>query len=340
MKKYIASLIAAFIMIPAVTIKTDRINPVCVSTHLQYLSPSLRDKQLSLLQQAGANWVRLDFEWIGMEKAKGQWDFSVYDAIMNGAKGRGMQVVAMLPQWGQPTYKGVDYMATSSPADYAYYVASVSAHFKGNIKLYELGNEPNEPIFWPSGPNEKAYTSLMVAGYEAIKASDPSAKAMSAGLSPNSNWPAFVRSIFTDGGVGHFDYLGYHPYSWPASPDNTTTAPAFSDLQRFKSIQAEYGDTTPIMATEFGWPSTAQSGGVSQTQQATYISRVFTKIMNEDYQFVKIACVYDLVDDGNNSRNSEYNFGLVKYNYTKKPSFTSVQSARSLFNSKFNQVNP
>ena len=41
--------------------RTQRVNPVCVDTHLNWLDNASIDKQLALMKQAGVKWTRFDF---------------------------------------------------------------------------------------------------------------------------------------------------------------------------------------------------------------------------------------------------------------------------------------
>jgi arabinogalactan endo-1,4-beta-galactosidase len=322
-------------------IKPNRVNPVCISSHLNELSNNDIVRQLDLMQQAGINWTRFDFVWNEMEFAQGTWDFTKYDYIVNSAQSRGMQVIALLVQWGMPDYllQGRDYMTPITATDFVTFSNAVASHFIGRIKLYEVGNEPNLAMFWPPSPDVVAYTELLKSGYTTLKSVDSNVKVISAGLAPVGDWQGFIHGMYYFGGKDYFDYLGYHPYSWPNSPDSTSS-PAFGDLSTVKDIENFYGDNKLIMATEVGWPSTTASGGVTEATQATYIDRVFKKIMVEGYQYVQLACIYDFKNDGTSTTNPEHNFGILRYNYTKKPSFNTMLTNRNYFNSHFTQVNP
>lgn len=320
--------------------KQSRVNPVCISSHLDRLSTTDIDKQLTLMQQAGANWIRFDFVWGAMEHQKGSWDFSKYDYIINAAQAKGINVIALLVQYGQPDYirQGRDYMTPPSTSDYQYFVTNASAHFKGKIELYEIGNEPNMAMFWPPAPDANAYSALLKAGYTAIKQNDPQAKVISAGLAPVDDWQGFINKMYTTGNIkGYFDYMGFHPYSWPQSPDITTGTP-FSNVATVMSIEQSHGDNKPIMGTEFGWPTF--SGGVSESQQADYINRVYQKVMFENYSYVPIACVYDFINDGTDNTNAEDNFGIVRADYSLKQSYSRLQQVRQTFDSNFSTINP
>lgn len=316
-------------------VRADRVNPICSASHLNRLRTATIDRQLTLMQQAGIAWTRFDFEWDQMEYAEGVWSFTRFDTIYNDAQARGIQLIAMLPQWGAPVWIGIDYQSPMGADNYAAYVSQVVRHFKGKILIYELGNEPDLALFWPPSPDAASYSAYLKAGYEAVKSNDPNASVLTAGLTDNA--VAFLTGMYSNGAKGYFDYLAFHPYSWPNSPDGNS---GFATMNQLNAIMSANGDLKPIMVTEVGWPSTTQSGGVLESTQATYIAHVFQKVMFEDYKFVPIVCIYDFIDDGTDKINPEDNFGLVRYDYSTKPSYSTIQLERQTYNNYFNATNP
>lgn len=309
---------------------SSRINPVGISTHLNELSYAEIDRQLDLAQAAGAYWIRFDFSWDQMQEDDGSWDFSKYDYIVNGINARGMQTLALLTQYEieQTARSGRGSLTPMTAGEFGSFASRVSAHFKGRIGLYELGNEPNNEIYWNTGVDARAYVALMIAGDDAIKAQDGGAKTISAGIPPLGNMESFLQAMYDAGAKGHFDYLGYHPYSTHSSPDKD-----FGDMWLAREIELKNGDDKPVIATEIGW-STA-TGGVTEAQQAEYTGRVYQKIMAEDYQYVLIACTYDFRNDGPSISDWESNFGMLRYDYSKKPVYTAMQAQRAYYESHF-----
>jgi hypothetical protein len=321
-----------------------RVDPVCVSTHIDRLAASDVNRQTSIMQAMGVNWVRFDVTWAAIEQTKGKYSWADYDYDVNSVTSKGMKVLAIMTQYGLPTWERIDQSNWSSTPnnmqDYQNFVYAFAAHYKGKITLYEIGNEPNVSQFWPSGPDPQAYTNFLVAGYKGVKAANPAAKVISAGLA-NISAAAFLQGMYNAGAKGHFDYVGFHPYSWPNSPDYTAGATSFSQTANIRQVMASNGQgTKQIMATEVGWPSTTASGGVDESTQAAYISRLYQKIVNEDYRYVPLACVYDLINDGTDTSNNEDNFGLLRADYSQKSSFASMKAARRNFNAIFSPVSP
>jgi arabinogalactan endo-1,4-beta-galactosidase len=320
---------------------TPRINPIGISAHLEGLSQTDATKQLDLMQQAGINWIRLEFHWNNIEPTQGTWGFSKYDYLVSGILSRGMQIIGLLSQYHVPTWYGTPSNKPPLPQDYAAWISSVASRYAGQIPLYEIGNEPNSNGNWYPQASASAYTALLQAAYPAIKSADNNAKIISGGLSPSGAITPenFLTQMYASGVQGYMDYIGYHPYSWPASPDFTQWPPTFSELANLKNIMTANGDgNKQIMATEVGWPT--YPGGDTEANQATYIGRVYQKIMHEGYQYVAIACIYDFLDDGTDANNPEDHFGLLRTDYSQKPSYSSMQSARADYNANFTPINP
>jgi exo-beta-1,3-glucanase (GH17 family) len=205
------------------------------------------------------------------------------------------------------------------------------------VNLYEVGNEPDINYFWQPTANVASYSAFLKMVSPVIRQTNSQAKIISAGLTP-SDPVSFVNGMYANGAKGYFDYLGYHPYTWPVGPDNTTNNRTFNMVQTLHQIMLANGDDKHIMITEVGWPSTTESGGVTEQTQTTYIDRVFKKIMVDDYTYVDFACIYDFKDDGTSKTNPEQNFGILKYDYKKKPSFQKMIDNRAYFNTNFIQI--
>jgi hypothetical protein len=338
---FLLALISSAVVSAKTTNKPKRVNPLCSSAHLTWLSQAELDRQTTLMQQAGIQWVRSDFAWFDMEPSPSVHMFSEYDRIVTTASAHGLRVIALVTQYGIPPFYRQDrtnWMSPpADPQDYKRFAQALATHFRGRIQLYELGNEPDLDWAWPPAANVAAFSALLKAGYQGIKAGDPRAKVISAGLS-NVNPEPFLQGMYDNGVKGYFDYFGFHSYSWPRSADDTVNATPFGRLATLRQLMLNNGDNKQIMVTEVGWPTF--SGGVDEQTQATYINRIYQKVEYEDYTDVPIACIYDFVDDGTDMTNAEDNFGLLRFDYTAKPSYAAMSAVRADFNAHFTPMNP
>ena len=179
---------------------------------------------------------------------------------------------------------------------------------------YEIGNEPNLYWAWSEGasgrqnPDPAKYTALLKIAYQEIKAVDPDAIVVAAGMatvgpaSPTERPPAypqawndlmFGQAMYDHGARGYFDAMGGHPYGFAYEPERDPTQPtvnglAFRRMEQLHQVMVANGDgDTPIWGTEWGWlirrpecESQWRAEGrwwqvVSEQQQADYLVRAF-----------------------------------------------------------------
>jgi len=164
-------------------------------------------------------------------------------------------------------------------------VAALAAEQAAYIDAYEIGNEVNlgAPFGWNAPPVAVDYVELLCTAYEEIKALDPTAVVVSAGLAPtgriSGTWEGhaghsrlaqdereYVRELLEAGGGACSDAIGYHPYgfaaAYDAEPDVSSPDPAencsngfcFRGVEPFYEIVRDLGaGDRQIWATELGW---------------------------------------------------------------------------------------
>lgn len=187
------------------------------------------DRDLTLAQQGGFHWIKQRFEWRNIEgHGKGQFEWNEPDRIVQAAEDHGLKIIARIdnqPQWASTR---VQFPASSAPddlQDWADYVSALATRYKGRIQAYEVWNEPNLSNEWGSSPDPAAYTQLLQASYTAIKAADPQASVISAGLSPTTTTSSdampdmqFLQGMYAAGAKGSFDMLGSNSQAFKAPP--------------------------------------------------------------------------------------------------------------------------
>jgi hypothetical protein len=173
-------------------------------------------------------------------------------------------------------------------------IQSLAQSQKGYVDAYEIGNEPNldATYGWGYGstnvpPVAADYATLLCEAYGRIKAVDPNAVVVSAGLAPTGrvmgtwNGHAGHNGLFQDerifmqelldamqttNGGPCFDVFGYHPYGYSADFDAEPDVPSADPTQNcvngfcFRGVEKIYGilqanglGDKQIFATEFGW---------------------------------------------------------------------------------------
>ena len=143
--------------------------------------------------------------------------------------------------------------------------------YRDRVRFWQVWNEPENVRYWQPQPDPAAYAALLRAAYPAIKAADPNAVVLSAGIVPtNIN---FIRAIAAQGAWGSFDILALHPYVDPFSPENGQIGTG--DVSAVKTLVESLG-RKPIWATEFGWstgPADRDLRGVDEETQANFLVR-------------------------------------------------------------------
>jgi hypothetical protein len=188
-------------------------------------------------------------------------------------------------------------------------------HVLPRVRLFEAWNEPNlarylEPQWVASRGRWSAFSPLIYRGllnafYFAVKAVQPTAVVIAAGVAPNGE-PAgvgrmtpirFLRAMLCLEGPAHvacadpphFDVLAFHPLSFesPDRPAASSQDVAIADVAKVTALltRAERAGTAlprahkPVWATELNWESNPPvAHGVPRRLQAQWISRALHRL--------------------------------------------------------------
>ena len=196
------------------------------------------DHTLALAEAAGFDTAVTIFSWREIEPARGEYRWQTPDEVVNGAAFYNLDLVVRLdqpPAWASPAAT-----LNAPPADlgdYARFVSAVAARYQGRMAGYIIWNEPNLAVNWGGQPPDPpAYVALLKAAFTAIKAADPGALVISAGLASTNQQDAtalddrlFVQAMVAAGAAPYFDALGAHPYGFGPVSYTHLTLPT-SDL--------------------------------------------------------------------------------------------------------------
>jgi hypothetical protein len=201
-----------------------------------------RQAVISQMKGAGVHWLRLDVPS----------DYR-FDALVRDATSNGIQVVAVLQAWN----------TTLDPSAFATFATQAVHTLQPlGVETYEILNEPNCDQYCMSAAS---YTRILQASYRAVKAADPTATVLTAGLGTGSGSNApynYLTALYQAGAKGYFDAFNLHPYSFPDTPSQTADGwNPWSYLLRLHEIMATNGDgNKKIWLTEFGCPTGAAAG--------------------------------------------------------------------------------
>jgi hypothetical protein len=227
-----------------------------------------RARNLDRLRSTGAGIVRQTFDWTRIERAPGQYDLAFYDRYVAALASRRLRLLPIL--FGTPRFRS---SAPQDPrrgtypprraADMGEFGAVLARRYgpRGSfwrehprlprlpVRSWQVWNEPNLPVYWPSGPDAAEYVALLRAAGRGIRQVDPGAEIVTAGL-PDSRLGVplrdYVAAMYAAGGAGSFDALAVNPYGFDA--------PGVLDTVRtVRRVAGESGDNPAVWVTELGW---------------------------------------------------------------------------------------
>jgi hypothetical protein len=225
----------------------------------------------ALVAGMGFGYVKLYVSWATFEPQKGAYLWlrspgaDSMKQIVDDAIAKRLRVIIRVdnpPSWAAP---GSGNRPPNNPADLGDFMAAYAQHMKGRVAAYEIWNEPNLAWEWGnSAPSPERYTQLLQAVYPKIKAADPQALVISAGLASTGgdggatvlNDVEFIERMYIAGARGYFDALGSHPYGFANSPEtrNSNNVTDFQRARDQRSVMERYGDgAKKVWATEMGW---------------------------------------------------------------------------------------
>ncbi len=239
--------------------------------------PEIADRDLTLLQEAGFNWVRQTFDWYDIEGAgKGARNWQQADEVVRLVNEKGLKLlvrVSMDPEhpmeWAGPPPTNADHLAD--------FLFDMATRYQGRVHAYQIWNEPNLAREWGGKrPDPAGYVMLLKKAYEAIKRADPNAVVITAGMAPTGTNDAtampddvFYEAMYQAMGGnsdGYFDVLGVHGSGFAAPPElDPAQAVAnpqyggyrffcFRHVEDLRASMERYGDADKRVAIlEFGW---------------------------------------------------------------------------------------
>jgi len=280
-----------------------------VNIHFARPSPiELRD--LDMIAYAGFKLVRMDLFWESVERERGVYDFSSYDALTEALRERGIRPLYIL-DYGNRLYGEGPPRSEEARGAFARYAAAAASRYRG-YPLWEIWNEPNIEVFWRPQPSVRDYARLAVAAAEAIKGVCPECVVLAPATSGVD--VAFVREAAALGLLERMDAVSVHPYRGEA-PET-----ALDDYRRLREVVGGKA----VVCSEWGYTTGGRyANRVDVVTQAQYAVRIYlTNLMAS----VPITILYDWKDDGLSLDDSEQNFGLVSH-HVQGPEWFFVKPA-------------
>lgn len=228
----------------------------------------LTSADIRTMGESGVGATRLVISWQALQPSgSGPIDWRRLDQLMESLVAAGIEPVPQLI--GPPA--DAHEMVTTDLQDWQHFVSAVVGRYGPQSDLWasfadehpgidvraprvwQVWNEPNNSRFWSPKPSPDEYAKLLHASATAIRAAEPGAEVMLAGMyGYASGMPAneFLKELYqVQGAITDFDIVAIHPYA-------TGNAGIASQLEGVRDTMDLFGDyRTDIWATEFGWSS-------------------------------------------------------------------------------------
>jgi hypothetical protein len=287
--------------------------------------------------------VKQRFSWHDVQPFADMWQWDKADGVVDEIAHRNLHVIARLdgpPTWAQIAPGDL----AEPPVDldaWATYCATLAARYRGRIAGYQVWNEPNLAREWVGQtPNAAAYVRLLAACADAIRANDPDAVIISAGLAPTGTWSPeaipdvdYLRMMYAAGASPYFDVLGLNApgYKWPptVSPDEAEANPeighrwmVFRHVEDMRAIMVAEGDARKQVALlEVGWTTDPRPDSpyhwhaVDEETQAAYLVGAYQYAAEHWRPWVGLMSAIFLADLTWTEADEEYWWAINKAGY-------------------------
>ena len=201
--------------------------------------PETADRDVGLAKAAGLTWIKQQFAWRDIEgAAKGKYDWTHPDLAVFTANSKGVDILARMdnaPDWAAPGCYNPD-TKQMGPAkntqDWVDFLDGVRNALQGSDScLRDLERAQSfTRMVAVKRPTPVAYAALLKVSYQTIKAVDPNAIIVSAGLTPTTQndsaercpTTTYVEKMYaamSNKSAGYFDLLGVHAPGFKAPPE-------------------------------------------------------------------------------------------------------------------------
>jgi hypothetical protein len=296
----------------------------------------------SLIGGLGVGWVRTFLSWKTFEPSRGRIDQGQVSSLESELAGlpvgtKVIVVVVSTPQWASGSSNQLN--PPHDANDYARFVGAMAKRLAGRVAAWEIWNEEDAPLWWPTGPDPAFYTAMLKASHKAIKQADPNATVVLGGLTGNDY--EYLEQLYADGAEGSFDAVAVHtdtacnvvsPYTILRNGriDRRINRWSFLGYRTVHEVMQSHGDTSPIWMTELGWSTDShicasgahagqKPGGVSPQDAATYLLQAYHCLAQDPY--VRVGIVYGLEEEPFATHGG---FGLLDTSLMPKPAYGAL----------------
>ncbi|MGD0512881.1 MAG: endo-1,4-beta-xylanase [Terriglobales bacterium] len=245
-----------------------------------------------VIEFAGLRLWSTQTKWSDLNPAVGVYDWTTLDSFLNAAKQHGetdtLMTLAMTPQWAssKPNDTTCDFgpgqcdppddlNADGSGTDQHWkdYVAAVATHVDGQIKYWEIWNEPAMFYFWNG--TFAQLTRMAKDARAVILSIEPQSKFLSPPNGAGDEWVLKWWAQYAQaGGLQYADIAAVHggPHA-----EYCGDVPQASDfiavVQNLRSVLAAFNQSKPIWDTESNWGDAVKECFKDQDLQAAFLAQ-------------------------------------------------------------------
>jgi len=232
-----------------------------VNVSLEQYDDAELETALTHLDAGGFTWVRQSFYWSQIETEPGRFDWEACDRLLDAlAHHPQLRLVAVLDD--DPPIPPVHRTDSGRFVAFAHEFAT---RYGAQVDHYQIWDEPNLAAHWGGGPvNPVAYADLLARVAPAIRAADPDARILLAGLAPtvetgpqNLSDERYLDQLYRAGAAPYFDIVAGKPYGFYTGPDDRRVDAAvlnFSRLILLREVMVRHGDADKALwASHWGW---------------------------------------------------------------------------------------
>ncbi len=306
---------------------------------------SLQPAFLNLIYLGGFSRIRDNCWWTTVEPTAGHFTFPAqYDSYVNTASSLGINLLFILGTGNGAAYPG-QFGSSGLPNTtagwnaYANYSKQCVLHYGAKVKQWEIWNEPQTDF--------TNYIPMLQAVYPAIKGADSTANVISCAGGGAGGGPGggYIWPIYTDGrAFNDMDGYSIHPYMTPNDPDLGYPAPGSTLSGQRVNVPSTWswdrgfvnghlksnGVKLNYWVTEIGWTCGGTSA-VTDTFQAQSLARTY--LLSREQNIAQGVFIYDFMNDATANGASEQNFGVIRADWSPKPSYSAMSVLASTLNS-------
>jgi hypothetical protein len=310
--------------------------------------PEYRNCTLSRQATSGVSLIRAQLLWSYVETSPGKYDWRFYDAYVEALARHNIRFLPMIitpPKFRSTAPEGhprTPFFKPKSNADLAAFTGAAARRYGPGgefwpkhpsvpylpVRSWQVWNEPNISIFWPSGPNAREYVAMLRDVSLSIRTVDPKAEIVSAGI-PDSRLGIplriYVRQMLRAGARKWMNTLAVNGYSTTSKGVIAHLAGVRRLLDRTRARKVR------LWITEVGWASAGPAHPYNKgpVGQARRVKALFSGLQKRRRALKLRGVVYFNWQDTPPYRDDFWglHLGLEELGGKPKPAYFAFRSA-------------